>query len=409
MPTPLERVRNGRIALLVDEPFFGTLLMSLKLVEDKTRPTFSTDGRTLNYNPAYLATLNDRQLNTILAHEVMHPALLHPFRLGQRDLRRANVAADYVVNNFLDTYNQQAADLDAAAGRPRREVPFPFTGPLANALLDHKYDGKSFEEVYALLGEKKDKEGSGAGGQGSGGPGSGQPGDPSDPSDSPSSPGEFTAAPGKQEDRDEAQAEWKVAMQNAAMAAKSQGRAPACVARLLGDLLEPTVHWRDHLREFLTAVAQDDYSFTKPNRRYSGTRCILPGLHSPRLGKIICAVDTSGSIDGEQFAAFMTEVNTIFFDCRPELLIVAQCDAAVHDWQEVQPFDDLQIKCNGGGGGTSFRPVFDRANEEAEPPVALIYLTDLDGSFPDYTPSYPVLWAVTGRKTRAPFGHVISI
>src|SRR5882724_7492294 len=105
-PTPSARLKKARINLLMDEPFFGSLMMQLKPVEDPTVRTMCTNGDKLWYNPAYMATLDDGQLRTILAHEVLHPALLHPFRLGDRDLRIANEAADYAINNFLDKYNQ---------------------------------------------------------------------------------------------------------------------------------------------------------------------------------------------------------------------------------------------------------------------------------------------------------------
>src|SRR5260370_32738163 len=101
------RIQKARIALLLSELFFGSLIMHLKPVEDPSKAkAFSTDGRNLYYNQAFLDKLDDRQLRTILAHEVMHCALLHPFRRGERDQKRFNKAADYAINNFLDQYNQ---------------------------------------------------------------------------------------------------------------------------------------------------------------------------------------------------------------------------------------------------------------------------------------------------------------
>jgi predicted metal-dependent peptidase len=107
-PIPSARLKKARINLLMDEPFFGSLMMQLRPVEDKTVPTFRTNGDKLWYNPDYMATLNEGQLRTLLAHEVMHPALLHPFRVGSRDLRTANIAADYAINGILDDYNKAA-------------------------------------------------------------------------------------------------------------------------------------------------------------------------------------------------------------------------------------------------------------------------------------------------------------
>jgi predicted metal-dependent peptidase len=61
-----------------------------------------------------------------------------------------------------------------------------------------------------------------------------------------------------------------------------------------------------------------------------------------------------------------------------------------------------------GGGGTDFRPVFDRIAEEPEPPNALVYLTDLYGSFPDQAPAYPVIWAANNDQT-GPFGETVHL
>jgi len=62
-----------------------------------------------------------------------------------------------------------------------------------------------------------------------------------------------------------------------------------------------------------------------------------------------------------------------------------------------------------GGGGTDFRPVFDHCAELFQQPRCLVYLTDLEGRFPDEAPAYPVLWVVYGGQTEAPFGEVVSI
>ena len=132
--THFARLKRARINLLMDEPFFGTLMMQLRPVEISV-PSFCTNGDYLRYNPAYMDTLDDAQLRTVLAHEVLHPALLHPFRLGNRDLKVANQAADYAINNFLDDYNQQAAK----GGNP---APFPWPknpDGKVEILLDHKY------------------------------------------------------------------------------------------------------------------------------------------------------------------------------------------------------------------------------------------------------------------------------
>src|SRR5688572_8159858 len=103
------RVVKQRISLVISEPFFGQLLLNLKLIEMDEQmvkafsgsgryPTFCTDGVYLWFNPDFSKDLNDIQLRTVLIHEVIHPMLLHIFRRGDRDPVIWNIACDYHVN-----------------------------------------------------------------------------------------------------------------------------------------------------------------------------------------------------------------------------------------------------------------------------------------------------------------------
>jgi len=240
--TPIARLKRARINLLMDEPFFGSLMMQLTPVETRSVKRFCTNGDKLWFNPDYMATLDDGQLRTICAHEVLHPGLLHPFRQGDREHRLANIAADYVVNNFLDNYNIAAAS---------RNEPTPFPWPMKDGqpdvLLDHTYDDMSFEQVYSELQNKPDQNGQNPGqpGQnwqeqqqnGQSGQQPGQDGQP-DPNGPPGpgqgdsvGPGDFVAAPADPAEAQAQEAKWKVALKQAAMMAKAQGRLPADMAR----------------------------------------------------------------------------------------------------------------------------------------------------------------------------------
>ena len=58
-------------------------------------------------------------------------------------------------------------------------------------------------------------------------------------------------------------------LKQAAMMAKSQGRLPGEMERLVSDLLDPQASWREILRNLLTSTANDDYTWSRPNRRFS--------------------------------------------------------------------------------------------------------------------------------------------
>ncbi len=149
-----QKLTRARTQLLLNQPFFGTLCLRLKLVSGSV-PTMATDGRRIAFNPAFVDELKPAELEATLAHEVMHCALGHHCRRGERDPRLWNEAADLAINPIL--------------------VGNGFTLP-TGALIDSSFSDLSAEEIYArLLRDKNDQSDSGSkqtpqqGGNGGGG------------------------------------------------------------------------------------------------------------------------------------------------------------------------------------------------------------------------------------------------
>jgi predicted metal-dependent peptidase len=128
------------------------------------------------------------------------------------------------------------------------------------------------------------------------------------------------------------------------------------------------------------------------------------------MGTIGIGFDASGSCV-RRAPEFLAEVRAILFDCRPEKVILIQFDAKVQEFRELDPLmDDYDFQFSvKGGGGTDFRPVFERLAEEAEPPAAVVFLTDLFGDFPEEPPPYPVIWASVTEKKDGPFGETVHL
>src|SRR3954452_13115257 len=133
------RIQKSRTTLLLDHPFFGTLLFRLGAKPSGSVATMATDGVSLFYNPDFVETLNAAELAGVLAHEVMHPALQHHTRRADRDRERWNIACDYAINPLL---------LDAGLTLPK------------DVLIDHRFRGMSAERIYNLIPEEKNQEGS---------------------------------------------------------------------------------------------------------------------------------------------------------------------------------------------------------------------------------------------------------
>jgi predicted metal-dependent peptidase len=389
------RLQQARLTLLLDFPFFGQLALRLRPVIDPAVETAQTDGREIRFNPDYCAKLSNPQLTWLYAHEVAHPALGHNWRIGNRNLDKVNRAADYVVNEML----AQVIATQSGACHRMQQVP--------RALRDAQYDGLSMEQIYSILPDEEEQPGQAprpapAGAFTKPGPdptltqGSGDPGDaPPQPSDA-------------------LEQEWKAAAAEAATVTRTRnkGHLPGAIAELLKELFEPAVPWQDVLRQFISRVVRDDYTFKRPNRRFAHQGVILPTLRSEGLGVIAVGVDTSGSIkcDDTLLTTFLSELQGILDTTAPEKLHILDCDARVHSHNEFVPGDDLRGTTFHGGGGTSFRPVFTWLEEHDVTPDVLIYLTDLEGSFPATAPAYPTLWLNYGSpRTKAPFGETIHI
>jgi Uncharacterized protein conserved in bacteria len=383
------KLQVARTALVLDQPFFGALLMRLKMVEDTSHESMWTDGVFVGYNPAFVDGINIHELQGVLCHEVLHAANGHTWRRGHRDPKRWNEACDYAINPIV---------VDDA------KLPLP-----KGALLDQAYKGMSVEQIYDRLRQNGDSgqqtqkgQGSGTGAQPQAGDGSGQQDDPGG-----AGIGEVRDTPDPDKSA-ELESEWKMAITQAAKAAQMQGKLPGSLQRLVEDTLQVKVDWRSVLHRFVQQAARNDYSWKKPNARYMHLGLYSPALHSEQMGPMVVVVDTSGSIDEGLLGQLSSELNAIAGEMRPDAVHVMYVDAMVHRVDEFAGGEAIEFNPV-GGGGTDFRPAFDWVEKEGLNPSCLVYLTDMMGTFPESEPEYPVLWGDTLGAYPAPWGEVVPI
>jgi len=209
------------------------------------------------------------------------------------------------------------------------------------------------------------------------------------------------------EQRETLEVQWQQRLAGAAQQARQAGKLGASMARLIDHLLQPQLPWRMMLARYMTAVARDDFSYTRPSRREGSA--ILPSLKSAGV-ELAVAVDTSGSIRSEEINEFLTEVSALKGQLRARVSLLA-CDDQLSEesplifesWEEFCSPDELH-----GGGGTDFRPVFEWIELQGRDPELLIYFTDACGRFPQREPNYPVLWLVKGKE-HVPWGQRIQL
>jgi len=357
---------RARTALVLDDPFFGSLVLRLTPVEKPGMGTMGVDGKSLYYDPKFVDSLDISELKGVCCHEVLHCATGHQFRRGDREHKKFNIAADYALNPLI-----------ISAG---------FKLP-STALLNDAYKDMCAEEIYNLLPEGNDGEGQG---------------------NDPGGCGEVMDGDGSQSEQAQKEQEWKIAVVQAAQSAKIQGKGdlPAGIARLVDEIVNPKADWKTILRRFVDNCNKNDYTWTRPNKRYLPQGIYLPSLKSESLKPIAVVMDTSGScIDSlPQFSAELTAILREF----NTTLNVIYCDAAIQHTQEFKSGETVILEAN-GGGGTDFRPAFEHIEEKKQELACCIFMTDGDGDFPDTAPAYPILWANVQKGKKYPFGEVVDI
>lgn len=366
MDNTIKKLTKARAGLVLSSPFFASIALQLKLIEDLKYPTVYTDSVVLGYNPEFVDKLSNAELKGVICHEVLHIAMLHPFRRNSRDHLRWNIACDYAINPIVK---------DAG-----------FTLP-EGALLEDRYKGMEAEVIYSKLPKQLQLPAN-----------STMIGEVRDYKQDKQAKNSNTI---KQQEQN-----WKITLSGAASIAKAQGKLPAGLDRMIQEILQPKLPWREILSRFITENAKNDYTWTQPNKRYLYSGLYLPSLNVPTLGTIVVIVDTSGSISQKELDTFASELQSILNIYPGTEIKVIYVDTKVAHTETIDIYDfKLHAK---GGGGTDFKPGFEYIEQEAVMPSCVIYFTDgYCDSFPQ-DPDYPTLWVSTDKANfKPPFGEVI--
>ena len=380
-----EKLVTARVGLLLKASFFGNLATRLRLVNaDEWCGTAATDGRHFYYNSRFIKMLKPKEIEFLFGHEVLHCVYDHFGRRGDRDPQIWNIANDYCVNADLVKHN---------VGELITTVP---------ALYDRKYDGMSSEEVYddlmknaqkislqdlidKLIDEHLDGEGDGDG-EGQDGEGKGRP--------------KLTDAE-KQAIRDEI----KEAMLAAAATVDGAGNLPAGVKRLIQELTEPKMNWRELLRMQLESTIKSDYTWMRASRRGWHMDAVMPGMKLDPMIDIAIAIDASGSIGESMLKDFLSEIQGIMDSFPAYRIHVITFDTETYNPAQYDS-DNLDTICDyevSGGGGTDFTCVFDYLKENEIEPKRLVVFTDgyPFGSWGDENYADTV-WILHGTTTIVP-------
>jgi len=410
------KLSAARTRLIIDKPFLGALVLRLPAVAANPGwcETTATDARKIYYNPAYIDALDMEETQFALAHEALHCALSHFARRGHRDKRKWDIACDLAINPLLHNEGFKlpagALMMDGFEGMTAEEIYPSIEDSFEEECHDkHVYDNDSDVKPNP---EQADR------GEGSPPqeptdqktrkqPQSGQSQQSAKPKDG-AGGGAPQPPPLSQSERENLDTQWQQRLAGAAQQAMQAGKLGGAMARLVDYLLQPQMPWRSVLAHYMSSIARDDYSYSRPSSR-RGDPAIYPSLRSGQVN-VVVALDTSGSISDDDMREFISEIDAIKSQVRARVTLQA-CDAKLVDggpWV-YEPWEEFQLpKKFVGGGGTEFAPIFDWVDQSDQQPDLLIYFTDAKGPMPAQQPHYPVIWLVKG-KASVPWGIRVQL
>lgn len=343
----LQSIGQAISALLLKHPFHAHVLMGMKrqVTSDvETAAVSMRDGCIcLMVNPVFWMErlTNDRHRQGVLQHEVLHVVLGHLVRHHAfSDKQRFNVAADLAVNCLVGLDELPSGALHVATEGLLDEsdqVEFQTVDWYFERLLQSAA-GSATDHTSAVRGAGCEAWGD------------------VDPALAAAAAGELVSRSVR-------------ALGNSGLA-----RMPHALRQAI-EAADPSVaapvDWRRVLRVFSGRSRRTRLGTTlkRPSKRYGR----VPGVRVRALSHIAVALDTSGSIDSDQLARFMREVDRIWRTGTSVTLIHAD-DFVRHTEPYRGVVPDLQ-----GGCGTDFDPAIEWVNARRHLIDGLVYFTDADG------------------------------
>lgn len=344
----IDKIIVARVGLLLRHPFFGNMATRLKIQEASDWcMTAATDGRSIFFNREFFEKKTIKEVEFIIAHEILHNVFDHMSRTEGRNRKIFNIAADYCVNGQLvrDRIGEQPKEIKIFHD-PK------YYGMGAEEIYDKIFEEMDDEELEALgqlLDEHVDWEGQNNG----------------------------NAPKYSKEELKQIRDEIREATMQAAQAAGA-GNVPASISRMIKDLTEPKMNWREILRQQIQSTIKNDYTFMRPNRKGWHMNAILPGTNYEETIDICVSIDMSGSIGDEQAKDFLTEIKGIMQEYKDFKIKLWCFDTKVYNEQDydgysMDEFDNYEVM---GGGGTEFDANWDYMKEHQIQPKKFIMFTD---------------------------------
>jgi predicted metal-dependent peptidase len=397
-----DRIVVARVGLLLRHPFFGNMATRLRiLAADDWLPTAAVDGRNLYYNTQFFNAMNNKEIEFVIAHEILHCVFDHLGRRGDRNPMLYNIAADYKVNNLLvrDRIGEKPSIVDCFQD-------FQYDADTSEEIYDKLFEQakqdmedflKQMEEEGEMLDEHLDSEGDGSGEEGE------------EEKDANGNNVSKKRPKYSKEEMKKIKDEIKEGMMQAAQAAGA-GNTPGEVQRMIRELTEPKMNWRELLRQQIQSTIKHDFTFARPNRKGWHSGAILPGMNFDETIDVCIALDMSGSIGDSQARDFLGEIKGIMDEYKDYSIKLWCFDTGVYNEQDFSADggEDLLDYEIFGGGGTDFDANWNYMKEQGIEPKKFIMFTDgyPFGSWGDenYCETVFIVHSHHDKNLQAPFG-----
>ena len=395
----MDRIITARIGLLLRHPFFGNMATRLRIIAaDEWLGTAAVDGRNLYYNTQFFNAMNNKEIEFVVAHEILHMVFDHMGRRDDRDPMIYNISADYIVNNTL--VRDRIGTIPSIV---KCYQDFKYEGWTSEEVYDDVYEqaeenGKEFlKQLGEMLDEHLDADGDGG---------------ESDGNMSEDINGNSTSKSQPKYSKEEAKQIKDEIKENMISAAQSAGagNVPGAVARMIKELTEPKMNWREIIRQSIQSTIRSDYTFSRPSRKGQMSGAILPSMDFEQTIDVAVCIDMSGSIGEVQGKDFLGEVKGIMEEF-PDYNIKVWCfDTQVYNEDDFAANDgkDLLDYKLMGGGGTDFMANWTYMKEQDYVPKKLIMFTDGyawdSWGDPDYCDTVFVIHSNRDKNLEGPFG-----
>lgn len=360
-----KNIQQFRLCLLRYNPFYGDFLLETPIEATYDIETAQTNGRIIQYNPAFFNELERGQINYVLLHELLHILLLHCTKRTRADNKLLmNIACDFVVNDIIDR----------TILRSRRKPGFELKRPKDGFYLI--FNNMSVEGLYAFLVDNNPNVSSKGincstlyvqDGKGRNYYNQTVPISANDlvDYDGPSSLLEL--------DED-----MRRRIKECIRKCRSDNRGGDIPDEFLQMMDVKKIHWAKYLREFLIADQETETSYLTPERKYIHMDLIVPGSSREydKLDEIWAFIDTSGSMSAKELNEIMTQLYRIAKEFEA-VVNVAYWDTVVSSvYKKVRDPKKLFECYVKHRGGTDIKCVYDYIEANKIKPNVLFIMTD---------------------------------